>query len=167
MKMPLKSMESLYIMSKKLLEYLYSSGGTRRYHNRPKVDQNVKEHSWGVALTITILHPNPSANLLKAATLHDCSEKVYGDFLSPAKIAFPELRELDKKCNDLFWNDIATDTGITYPTLTDEEQLWLNFADMYECYLFAREEGIEDIIVDGLNRANAIADELRKLGYEI
>lgn len=167
MKMPSKFMESRFIMSKELLEYLYSSGGTRRYHNRPKVNQNVREHSWGVALTIITLHPNPSPNLLKTAVLHDCSEKVYGDFLSPAKIAFPELRELDKKCNDLFWKDIETKTGVAYPVLTDEEQLWLNFADMYECYLFAREEGIEDIIVDGLQRANTLADELRKLGYEL
>lgn len=160
-------MESRYIMSKKLLEYLYSSGGTRRYHNRPKVDQNIKEHSWGVALTIITLHPDPSVNLLKAATLHDCSEKVYGDFLSPAKVAFPELRELDKKCNDLFWKDIANREGMSYPELTDEEQLWLDFADRYECYLFAREEGIEDIILDALKMTDVLADQLRELGYKL
>lgn len=154
-------------MSKKLLEYLYSSGGTRRYHNRPKLDQNVKEHSWGVALTIITLHPNPSAELLKAATLHDCSEKVYGDFLSPAKVAFPELRELDIKCNELFWKDITDSTGMIYPKLTDEEQLWLNFADMYECYLFAKEEGVEDIIVDALNRTDVLANKLRELGFTL
>lgn len=160
-------MESRYIMNKHLLEYLYSSGGTRRYHNRPKLDQNVKEHSWGVALTITTLHPNPSASLLKAAILHDCSETKFGDFLSPAKVAFPELRELDKKLNIVFWEDIEKNTGMLYPYLTDEEQLWLDFADMYECYLFAREEGVEDIIVDALKRTDVLADQLRELGYKI
>lgn len=165
--MPLKSTESQYIMSRNLLEYLYSSGGTRRYHNRPKVNQNVKEHSWGVALIIITLHPNPSVNLLKAATLHDCSETKYGDFLSPGKVAFPELRELDKKCNDLFWKDISDHEGMYYPELNEEEQLWLDFADRYECYLFAKEEGIEDIIVDALNTTDLIANDLRKLGYKI
>lgn len=167
MKTPLKFTESRFTMSKKLLEYLYSSGGTRRYHNRPKIDQNVKEHSWGVALTIMVLHPSPSVNLLMAATLHDCSEKKYGDFLSPAKTDFPELKELDKKCNDLFWKDISDNGGMPYPELTEEENLWLDFADRYECYLFAREEGIEDIIVDALKKTDLIAEELRKLGYEL
>lgn len=153
--------------NRELLDYLYSSGGTRRYHNRPKLNQNVKEHSWGVAVIIIALHPNPSPALLKAATLHDCSEKVFGDFLSPAKIAFPELRELDKKCNKLFWDDIYGNFGIDYPKLTDEEQLWLDFADMHECYLFAKEEENETILVDSLNRSNILASKLRELGYEV
>lgn len=160
-------MESQFIMNKKLLEYLYNSGGTRRYHNRPKLNQNVKEHSWGVALTIITLHPKPSAALLKAAILHDCSEKKYGDFLSPAKVAFPELKELDKRLNTLFWNDITAQYGMDYPELTEEEQLWLDYADLYECFLFAREEGQEDILVDALKRTDALADRLRMLGYEL
>src|SRR5215217_2399623 len=160
-KNPSKYLESRFIMSKNLLEFLYSSGGTRRYHNRPKLNQNVKEHSWGVALTIITLHPDPSVNLLKAATLHDCSETKYGDFLSPAKVAFPELRELDIKCNNLFWEEISESGGMKYPELTQVEQLWLNYADMYECFLFAKEEGVEDIIVDALNRTDVLADQLR------
>lgn len=161
-------MESRYIMSKKqLLEFLFSSGGTRRYHNRPKLNQNVKEHSWGVGLIISVLHPNPSANLLKAALLHDCSEKIYGDFLSPAKIQFPELKELDKRCNDIFWLDIKEKGGMDYPMLTEAEQLWLNFADMFECYLFSKEEENEEILVDALARSNTLALQLRSLGYDI
>lgn len=154
-------------MSKRLLDHLYSSGGTRRYHNRPKLNQNVKEHSWGVAVIIISLHPNPSPNLLKAAVLHDCSEKVYGDFLSPAKIAFPELRELDKKCNELYWKDVKGIYGMSYPELTYEEQLWLDFADMYECFLFGREEQIEDLLHDAMKRSGVLADKLRALGYEL
>lgn len=160
-------MESRFIMNKKLLEYLYSSGGTRRYHNRPKLNQNVKEHSWGVALIITTLHPNPSASLLKAALLHDCSETKFGDFLSPAKVAFPELKELDIKLNKIFWEDIEKSHGMLYPHLTEDEQLWLDFADMYECFLFAREEGVEDIIVDALRRTDILADKLRASGYKL
>lgn len=153
--------------NKKLLEYLYSSGGTRRYHNRPKLNQNVKEHSWGVALILIILHPNPSINLLKAATLHDCSEKVYGDFLSPAKTAFPELRELDKKLNFMFWDDISKENDIKYPDLTEEEQIWLDFADIFECYLFAREEESEAILVDSLKKTEILLNKLNELGYEL
>lgn len=154
-------------MSKNLLEYLYSSGGTRRYHNRPKLDQNVKEHSWGVAVIIISLHPNPSVNLLKAAVLHDASETVFGDFLSPAKNAFPLLKELDIKCNDLFWEDIFKKYGVKYPDLNEEEIVWLNYADIYECYLFAKEEEKEDIIVDALNKSNILAEKLREFGYEV
>lgn len=154
-------------MNNKILEYLYSSGGTRRYHNKPKIDQNVKEHSWGVTVIIITLHPNPSANLLKAATLHDCSETKYGDFLSPAKVAFPEIRELDKKCNDLFWEDISNRSGLSYPILTEEEQLWLDFADRYECVLFAKEEGIESVLVDSLQQSEKFAVKLRELGFKL
>lgn len=120
-----------------------------------------------MAVILIALHPNPSANLLKAAVLHDCAEKVYGDFLSPAKAAFPELRELDKKCNDLFWDDISSNHGMKYPALNEEEQLWLNYADMYECFLFAKEEGVEGVIVDAINKSNVLADKLRELGYEL
>lgn len=150
-----------------LTNYLYSSGGTRRYHNRPKLNQNVKEHSWGVAIIITTLHPNPSANLIKAALWHDCAEKKFGDFLSPAKVAFPELRELDKKLNELFWDDISQRFGLKYPELTEEEQLWLDYADMYECSLFSKEEDNEDVLVDSLKRSDVLAQKLRELGYSV
>lgn len=150
-----------------LTNYLYSSGGTRRYHNRPKLNQNVKEHSWGVAIIITTLHPNPSANLIKAALWHDCAEKKFGDFLSPAKVAFPELRELDKKLNELFWDDISQRFGLKYPELTEEEQLWLDYADMYECSLFSKEESNEDVLVDSLKRSDVLAQKLRELGYSV
>lgn len=144
-----------------LLEYLYSCGGTRRYHNRPKLEQNVKEHSWGVVIIISVLHPNPSANLLKAAAFHDCSEKKYGDFLAPAKNDFPELKELDKKLNDKFWQDL---NGIEYPKLTEEEQLWLDFADVYECCLFTREEN-EEVYVYSLEKSRILGEKLQELGY--
>lgn len=154
-------------MNKNLVEYIYDSGGTRRYHNRPKLNQNVKEHSWGVAVIIAIMHPNPSAQLLKAATFHDCSEKVYGDFLRPAKVAFPELRNLDEKLNILFWEEVEKNTGYMYPYLTEEEQLWLNFADMYECYLFAKSEGVEDVLVDALEQSKLISNQLKVFGYNV
>ncbi len=116
------------------LKQLYLNSRTRRYHTRPEINQNVKEHSFGVALIISTLHPNPSANLLKAAILHDCPEGVYGDFLAPAKDKFPEIAEFDKRLAELYWEEI----GIRFPELDEEEKIWLEFADRYECVLFGR-----------------------------
>lgn len=139
-----------------LLEYLYSCGGTRRYHNRPELNQNVKEHSWGVGMIIAVLHPNPSANLLKACLFHDCSEKKYGDFLAPAKNDFPEIKELDYKINMKFWQDLE---GIDYPELTNEEQDWLDFADNFECCLFTK--GIsESVYVSSLEKSRVLYEKL-------
>lgn len=144
-----------------LLTYLYSTGGTRRYHNRPELDQNTGKHSWGVALILAVLHPNPSPNLLKAATFHDCAEKVYGDILSPMKNDFPEAKELDRKCNEKFWKDLD---GIDYPILNEEEALWLEYADVYECCLFT--QGKDDFVYAySLEKSRAIWHQLESLGY--
>lgn len=146
---------------KELLEFLYSCGGTRRYHNRPKLNQNVREHSWGVALIISILHPNPSQNLLKAALFHDLHENKYSDLLAPLKNDFPEAKLLDEKCVNKFWQDL---NGIEYPKLTEEEQLWLDFADVYECCLFTREEN-EEVYVYSLEKSRILGEKLQELGY--
>ena len=58
----------------KLSKLAYRAGYTRRWHTTSYLDQSVAEHSWGVALIIMQNHPNPSANLLKAALLHDLHE---------------------------------------------------------------------------------------------
>ena len=48
------------------------SGCVRRYHTLgDTISQTVGEHAWGVATLISLLHPDPSARLLKAALLHD------------------------------------------------------------------------------------------------
>lgn len=154
-------------MMSNLTDKIYDSGGTRRYHNRPKLNQNVREHSWGVAVIIITMHPNPTPNLLRAAILHDCSESVYGDFVSPAKVAFPELRELDNKLNSLFWEKIEEEYGLNYPHLTTEEKLWLDFADMYECFLFAQREGNDDVSKDAFERSLTIALSLSELGFNL
>lgn len=138
-----------------LTNFLYSTGGTRRYHNRPELNQDVAQHSWGVAVIILTMHPNPSVNLLKAAILHDSPEKVYGDIVSPTKVAFPEAKELDLKCARLFWEDVKNTHNFDYPELTEEEELWLSFADMYECCLMNKDKN-QEVYQDALSRSNAV-----------
>lgn len=138
-----------------LLDALYDSGGTRRYHNRPKLEQNVKEHSWGVAVIITALHPNPSSELLQAAILHDAPEKVYGDILGPMKYTFPEAKALDEKCSDLFWKNISEKYDFYWPYLTEEDKDWLDFADVYERCLFSAGQN-EEVWIDSFDRANEL-----------
>lgn len=151
----------------KLLQHLYSSGETRRYHNRPKLNQTTGQHMWGVATIIIALHPNPSANLLKAALLHDSPEKIYGDLLSPLKVDFPEAKELDEKCARKFWDDTKKDFGFSFPELTTDEKLWLDYADVFECCLFALSEEHEEIYIYSLTKSRVIAEELNRLGYDL
>lgn len=148
---------------KETLRYLYSAGGTRRYHNRPKLNQNVAEHSFGVALIISTLHPNPSANLLTAAIRHDLSEKKFGDFLRPAKEEFPQLKELDILLNVKFWDDLPS---ISQPLLSEAEELWLEYADIYECLLFAQSENCEEVFVDALTKSERVEKKLHEMGFD-
>lgn len=143
------------------LEYLYKGGGTRRYHNRPELNQNVSQHSFGVVLIVSVLHPNPSPELLKAALFHDLSEQKYGDLLSPLKTDFPEAKELDRKCHELFWQNLE---GIDFPELTEEEKLWLDYADVYECCLFSQNIN-EEIYVYSLEKSRVIWQQLEALGF--
>jgi 5'-deoxynucleotidase YfbR-like HD superfamily hydrolase len=68
------------------VQAILQSGETERLHAVPHHGSyNVGFHSWGVATIITLLNPDPSASLLKAALLHDSAEKYSGDLPSSIK----------------------------------------------------------------------------------
>lgn len=109
----------------------YLSGKVRRWHTCVGMEQNLADHSHGVAMIIALLHPNPSANLLKAALAHDLGEFYTGDMPSPVKrddVIRERLKELESEARHSM--------GIPDWPLTEEEHHWLAFADAYETLLF-------------------------------
>lgn len=109
----------------------FLSGKVRRYHQHIGMNQQVSDHSWGAALIITLCHPNPSANLLKAAITHDLHEYSSGDWPSPVKDRNPELKEIEKKERERH-NQLYTMPDFV---LSPADQAWLRFADKYEALL--------------------------------
>jgi 5'-deoxynucleotidase YfbR-like HD superfamily hydrolase len=62
------------------LYWMRRFAGTKRFHNQPFIgEQTVGHHSSNVALILLVTEDYPSANLLKAALLHDLEEGETGD----------------------------------------------------------------------------------------
>jgi hypothetical protein len=115
---------------------LYQSGMTTRYHTEnPVMRQCVDAHSWGVAALIIACHGNPSAELLKAAILHDTAERRGpGDIRYQAKRDNPVLR-VEAMQAELEEFDRL---GVHLPGLSDKEEAWLEWADMAEVSAYCR-----------------------------
>lgn len=115
---------------------LHSTGQTVRYHTNPvmsRLHQTDADHSWGVAMIIIALNPNPSRNLLGQAIVHDCGEKWAGDLSYPFKRMYPEIGNAHADAE----KQLALDHKVPQFELTQEERKWLSFADRLECHLFA------------------------------
>ena len=111
----------------------YLSGKVKRWHTRHSIPpQTTADHSWGVAMILLQFCPNPSAALLRAAIIHDCGELVTGDIPGNFKRSNPELT----KSLDALEDKAVADLGIARPVLTSEEELWLDFADKFEAWLY-------------------------------
>lgn len=118
---------------------LYESGAVKRYHaKRTHVFQTVADHAWGVALLITRLHPNPRADLLKAAILHDAHEVITGDVPYTVKAANPELKKLLTRLE--VYAEETIGLGRSLHDLPPEDFFWLKAADMMELVLYCRSE---------------------------
>ena len=124
------------------VQALLQAGEVERLHAVPHVNNyNVGFHSWGVAVIITLLHPNPSANLLKAALLHDVGERYVGDVPSSIKWmgeTAAEARRLHQQVED----DVLRLFHVfeICKPLDNEEQLWLKGADMLEFLIWCRRQ---------------------------
>ena len=114
----------------------HSTGQTVRYHTNPvmaRLHQTNADHSWGVAMIILSLHPNPSRNLLGQAIVHDSGEKWAGDLSYLFKYMHPQIganHAIAEKA-------LTVRHGIRQFELTEEEEHWLQFADRLECHLYA------------------------------
>lgn len=114
----------------------HATGQTVRYHTNPvmsRLHQTDADHSWGVAIIILKLHPNPSRNLVAQAIVHDCGEKWAGDLSHPFKRVYPMLG-LEHSAAE---KQLALNHQIPQFELTKEESEWLRFADRLECHYFA------------------------------
>ena len=114
----------------------HATGQTVRYHTNPvmaRLHQTDADHSWGVAMIILKLHPNPSRNLLGQAIAHDCGEKWAGDLSYPFKRMFPEIGRAHAEAEE----QLARKHSIPHFELTLDEVKWLRFADRLECHLYA------------------------------
>lgn len=148
------------------LPEIYESGFVKRWHTTlMPVEQTLAHHQWGVATIIAILHPNPSATLLKAALLHDCHEKILGDWPHSAKAENPALAEFEKAYERKF----RMEHGIDYE-LEADEHLWLTFADRMESFYFLSgimflTPKLMEIRVEALTLANQAAMGLQAFGF--
>lgn len=114
------------------VKILRESGDVKRCHIIPHHGQyDVARHSYGVACLITVLHPNPSAQLLMAALTHDAAERWTGDIPSPFKSSMGDIgTEVEVAVAEAL--DLNLDL---YLDATD--RLWVKACDQLDLLLWA------------------------------
>lgn len=139
-------------------EQVYASGKVRRWHIHPSLSQTQADHSWGVAMVIMMLHPCPSADLLKEALMHDMHEIVTGDVPSHCKDdGYRSIEECHR-------NHFRERNGMPVVNLTEDDVAWLKLADVLEAQLFLKLMGSADSMArDAGHRLQTIIDERRKV----
>ena len=113
---------------------MLETGDVWRWHTVPSLRQNVAEHAWGVATILALYHPHPSADLLRAALIHDCHEKQFGDIPSPTKRAVPELVGYEEAYELFFFDKLGFNSP--YDNLIASDFAWLDWADKLEALLY-------------------------------
>lgn len=118
------------------LALLYrDAGAVKRYHTKRTLrTQTVAEHTHGVLMLLLQICPTASMELVKAVMFHDLPELETGDIPAPAKVAYPELR------NILAQIEMETPyLGVTFE-LTREQWRILKWCDVMELVLWCLEE---------------------------
>lgn len=135
---------------------LYDAGRVRRYHTIADYtgvpQQNLADHSWGVALFAEALAKHsglePSARLILAALTHDLAEYLVADVPAPVKWKYPRLRAALKEAEEAAGEALGIDNEVT--TLESDILRW---ADVLEMYLYAVRVGAAyDHIADNLEK---------------
>lgn len=118
------------------VSWAYRKARTLRFHTHFCTRQEtIGHHSHGVAVIVSLVYPDASADLLRAAVLHDLGEGEWGDMPGHTKrelgireaVAVLEEREMRRN-------------GVEMPTLNAEEHRRLKFADNAHGALFSMEE---------------------------
>lgn len=115
--------------------FMFRGGETSRFHTLRTIQQdNVAQHSFGVAHLCQLINPQCSKNLILAALEHDLAEQVTGDMPAPSK------RELgvSLRMSELE-DEILHRAGFGVP-LTEEEARILKLADCFQGMLFCIRE---------------------------
>lgn len=106
------------------------AGAVTRCHTTPHLGvHDVAQHSWGVAAIVAILHPNPSAELLKACLFHDVAERWTGDVPYPMK---RYAGDHDPAIEEAIHDKLKLPWQLSSP----EDRLWLKAADLLDFYLW-------------------------------
>lgn len=112
------------------------AGNVRRCHVVPHHGEyTVGKHSYDAASLLCVLHPNPSANLIKAVLWHDGAERWLGDMPAPAKWWDVELGRIYEKTEER----VLRLWGLSV-SLTDEELSWLRAVDRIELLLWCLDQ---------------------------
>ena len=145
---------------------MIEAGKVRRFHIVPLINHyDVAQHSWGMAILLQMLHPDPSIDLTWAVLSHDIHERYTGDVPYTAKLMSPDL----KAGLSLMERSVENQLGIRME-LTEEEAAWLKALDMLELFLFCDHEynmgnrNVEaprDVCRKYLLDTNGVPDEVR------
>jgi 5'-deoxynucleotidase YfbR-like HD superfamily hydrolase len=131
--------EGLQTMKSKaeILVYAYRAARVKRWHTMSYLihEDTVGHHSHGVAMIVLILHPDPSAQLLKAALVHDLGEKYTGDMSHWTKKERPDLAETLEELE----NKVLQERYLDYHPAYEEDQHWLKAADALHAWMVLRE----------------------------
>ena len=118
------------------LEFYCAGSEVMRYHTVHTIQrETVGHHSHGVALLCYLLKPTCSAELLRAALLHDLSEHLTGDIPSPAK----RLYGIGEQVSHIE-EELLEGSGLSFPVLSAVEKRVLKLADIAQGALFCARE---------------------------
>lgn len=117
---------------------IFRAGRTYRWHANADLCDSVDPvdgHAARVARIILALHPAPSIDLITAALTHDDGEQGVGDMTGPAKrdnlVLAEALARAERRARRALWH------GDPAALETSLDQLWLDFADGLDAYMWA------------------------------
>lgn len=116
--------------------YCRQAGAVTRCHTTKFVGSyDVAQHCFNMMSMLRILHPAPSIVLVWAIHDHDLPERLTGDIPAPAKWAGMLTENQDR-----IEREILKGVGLRECSLSPEDKKWLRGLDIFELYLFAREQ---------------------------
>lgn len=120
---------------------LRQGNAVRRAHTlRHLGEYTVGQHSADALSLLLLLHPNPSAHLMRAVLWHDVAEAHTGDVPAPAKWRSPDLKNALDAAEDAYLRAQLPTVHRTLMELTADEREWLNAVDSLELMLWAVEQ---------------------------
>lgn len=112
------------------------AGSTHRWHTNPALcasGDRVDAHSARVAVLILALFPDASANLMRAAILHDLGENWVGDMALPIKRRRPDFVAQLEAAEA----EALAAMGLDMPDLSEIDASRLELCDKADSYLWA------------------------------
>lgn len=113
---------------------VYAAGNVRRYHANPQlahICQTNADHQGRCVQLLFALHPEPSADLIRAVAHHDVAERWVGDLPYFFKQQNPEVAQQHAQTEAA----ISTEkVGPIMRRLTATDRDWLTFIDRLEAW---------------------------------